>query len=311
MFGADGAAHARVRRIVGRLFAAPRLVELEGHLRALVQPLVANMVARGGGELVMELAQPIPLRLMTDLLDVPSELRDACWHWSDAFTDAGQPFLTDSERSAITLRIAECRGFMAKHVCRALAGELRGAFPDLIAPTEDGDRLTAAELLDICMLLIVAGYETTSNLIGNAAHVLLCHPELMRRVRRHKPLLLSFLEEVLRFESPVQRTTRVTRLPVELAGCQIPQGAQIIVLLGSANRDEEKFPRADEFTKPHPQPSHCFRSWSTLLSRRAIGTNRSSHCPRVLAAIYRIGVVSTRRTDCVPHVIQSTWATTA
>ena len=256
LLGADGAAHARLRRIVGRVFASQRLPGLEGRFRELVRPLIADMLARGRGELMEGLAQPVPLRLIAELLDIAPEHWDACRRWSNALTDAGQPFLTDTERSTITSSISECRVFFGEHVRRALAAELKGVFPDLVAPTADGHRLTAAELLDVCMLLVVAGNETITNLIGNAAQLLLCRPAIMRQFRQDMRLIPSFVEEVLRFESPVQRVTRVTKVPVELAGCRIPQDARVIVLIGSANRDEEKFPQADEFQMDRTPNGH-------------------------------------------------------
>jgi cytochrome P450 len=244
LIGADDPMHARVRGIVGRAFTAKWVDELAGRVRTLLQPLVDDIAARGCCELMRDLANPLPMLLVISMLEIDAGRLDDCRRWSDAIITADGFDRTEAQRKADR---AECGEFVQQHVRRAMLGDIGGIFPDLLADAGDGERLTAGELQDICKLLLIAGSETTTNLIGNSVLTTLRHPDTIQRLRTDSRLIPSFIEEVLRFESPVQGTSRITTQPVELLGCQLPRGARVRVLIGSANRDSERFANPDEF----------------------------------------------------------------
>jgi cytochrome P450 len=151
---------------------------------------------------------------------------------------------------------------------RGIADYFRALLPDrrqhpradllssLIAVEEQGDRLTEGELLATCVLLFIAGHETTVNLIGNGLLALLRHPAEVERLRREPALIGSAVEELLRYDSPVQRTARITSADVELGGKTIPKGAFVVTAIGAANRDPAHFPDPDRLDVARPDNRH-------------------------------------------------------
>jgi cytochrome P450 len=144
--------------------------------------------------------------------------------------------------------VAACRTFLANHMEQAKREPCGGWVTELLVAEAGPGGLTLPEMVDIAFLLVVAGTETTTNLIGNAAMLLAADPQRQERLRGDPQSIGTFIEEVLRFESPVQRRPRFTTQPVETAGTIIPKNARVEILIGSANRDPEKFADADKFS---------------------------------------------------------------
>jgi cytochrome P450 len=242
--------HARLRDAVSRAFT-PRAVEaLRPRVQAHVDALLDRVAPAGRMDVVTDLAEPLPRAIIGELLGIPEAHRTACAAWSAAVA-----------RSLDALPIPEDRPLVAEGQTarRALGGYVRELIAarraqpasDLVstlvdAADQDG-LLTDSELVAMVVLLLVAGTETTVSLIGTTVWVLLGHPAELARLREGPWLLPAAVEEALRWESPVQRTWRIARADVELAGHRIPAGALVVLLLGAANRDPARFAEPDRF----------------------------------------------------------------
>ena len=252
--------HTRLRTLVSKAFT-PRVVEgLRPKIEALVGEALARAAARGGLELIDELAYPLPVTVIAELLGVPS--RD--WHrfrdWSRVLISNLDPLtLRDEERVGA---FVAARDGLAAYLRGVVAERRREPRDDLIsaliAVEERGDVLGERELIVMLNLLLVAGHETTVNLIGNGMHALLRHPDQLALLRARPELIESAVEELLRWDSPVQLTSRVAIADFELGGRAIRPGELLLMLLGGANRDPEQFPdpdRLDITRSPNPHLS--------------------------------------------------------
>ncbi|WP_433329750.1 cytochrome P450 [Spirillospora sp. CA-294931] len=233
--------HTRLRRLVSKAFT-PRLVE---RLRPRVEELVDELLdgLTGRADVIASLAYPLPVRLISELLGVPPEDRDRFKGWSDALARGLDPefLLPDAD----VARRHEARVEFTTYF-RALAARRREEPEDdllsaLVAVSDGGDVLSEPELLATCVLLLVAGHETTVNLIGNGALALLRHPDQLAWFREHPEAAPAAVEELLRYDPPVQLSTRSALEDVELDGTKIALGEPILLLTGAANRDPEVF----------------------------------------------------------------------
>jgi cytochrome P450 len=244
-------AHGRMRPLMSSVFTARRVVELAPAIARTVDSLLTGMTA-GHGEVVdfmQSFAFPLPASVICELLGVPQADRARFRPLAADLTEA----LEISSGEQLTAAAA------------AAAEELAGYFTDLVAtrrarPSDDlvgalvaardasPDRLDDEELLANLIMLLVAGFETTTSLLGNGLALLTDRPELLRRVRTGEVTVPGFVEEVLRFDSPVQLTIRVALTGgLEVAGAEIPRGAGLVLLIGAANRDPSRYARPDEF----------------------------------------------------------------
>jgi pimeloyl-[acyl-carrier protein] synthase len=194
-----------------------------------------------------DLATQLPAIVIAELLGVPAADRLRFKEWSnDLISVLGNPNPTGAAE-----RFERGLGNLLDYLRDVIARRRRAPRDDLISgmivAQEERDALTDAELLATSILLLVAGHETTTNLIGNGLLALLRHPDELARLRAHPELVPSAVEEMLRYDSPVQATVRVTTTTVELGGQAIPPGALVIAMIGAANRDPEVFPEPDRF----------------------------------------------------------------
>jgi cytochrome P450 len=232
MFYMDAPDHTRLRAAFGPAFAPSRMEQL----RLRVAALVDDVFARAGSrmEIVSELARPLSLRILGELLGVPQKDLPRLQRWSDELCA-----LVD-----VTRALGGLEG--AARAAREMAEYVRAL------PKRDGliailaSQLSESELVGSVMFTLVAGHETTTGLIGNAAHALAERPQLCERLRREPWLWPTAVDELLRFDSPVQLTTRLAKQPLEIAGQSIARGEPVCLLFGAANRDLEKFAHPDE-----------------------------------------------------------------
>jgi cytochrome P450 len=240
MLRLDPPDHTRLRGLVSKAFT-PRAVEaMRLRIEKRVDALLSNAGAHGRMELVDELAAPLPVMVIAEMLGVPPEDHERFRRWSDAAI----LLLGDSpvrDRLAGSQAVAELRAYFAA------AAEARRADPRddllsaLVAAEEAGERLTMPELLASCVLLLVAGNETTTKLIGNAVLALLRHPGELALLQREPELIAPAVDELLRYDGPVQLTSRIAREDRELLGRPVRRGQQIILLLAAGNRDPAAF----------------------------------------------------------------------
>jgi pimeloyl-[acyl-carrier protein] synthase len=241
----DPPAHTRLRRLVNKAFT-PRVVEqLRDRIRAQVDELLDRVRARREMDLVADLATPLPVIVIAELLGVPTADRARLKEWSDALAVLLDPLQASAGLDACQRAYDELAAYM-----REIFGARRAAPRDdlisaLVAVEEQGQTLAETEMLALVFLILGAGHETTTNLIGNAVLALLRHPAERRRLQDDPSLIDSAVEEFLRFDSPVQATDRIAACDLEVAGRRVTQGTVVLCLLGAANRDPARFSDPD------------------------------------------------------------------
>jgi cytochrome P450 len=242
MLDLDDPDHARLRALVSKAFT-PRLIErLRGRIVALCEELLDAMERerrrKGGAELVADYALPLPATVIAELLGVPAEDHAKFHRWSNRLVSVSSK--RDMLR-AMPAALAFMR-YLRKLIERRRADPRDDLITALIRAEEAGDKLSEDELLAMAFLLLVAGHETTVNLIASGALALLELPEQAEALRNDPSLAKSAVEELLRYTSPVEMATeRYPRKEVEISGITIPRGELVLAVLGSANRDERHF----------------------------------------------------------------------
>lgn len=237
----DAPDHTRIRALVNKAFTPRRVAALRPRAESIVEALLDDAEKRGDFELVRDLAHPLPVIVIAELLGVPAEDRDEFRRWSSGVIQIIDPLSAERgmerAREAATALAGYFRGMLA----------LRRAEPRddllsaMIAAEQDGRVLGEGDLLSLCTLLLAAGHETTTNLIANAVVALLRFPEQAERLRAQPDLMPTAVEEFLRFDSPVQFTDRVALAEIELGGQRIPRGRPVALLLAAANHDPAQF----------------------------------------------------------------------
>jgi cytochrome P450 len=236
--------HTRLRRLVTREFTPRRIDGLAPRVQEITDKLLDEMTHNGArkADLVDALAFPLPMTVICELLGVPELDREAFRRWSDES-------LTPTSPQAQAAAYAELGAYLSRLIDdkRAEPGE------DLLSALihtvdEEGDRLSPAELVGMCNLLLIAGHETTANLIGNGMRALFAHPDQLRLLRCDMGLIDGAIEEMLRYDGPVQSSMeRLAVEDVELGGVLIPAGSTVRMVLADADRDTARFEEPDRF----------------------------------------------------------------
>lgn len=252
--------HTRLRALVSKAFT-PRVVErLRPRVEEIVDGILERAARAGTMELVSELAYPLPVTVIAELLGVPTEDWPRFREWSRVLVGSLDPLVApDFERLRSVLEARDAlTSYLAGIVTRRRNRPREDLISALIAVEEAGRGLSERELLVMLNLLLVAGHETTVNLIGNGVLALLRHPDQLERLRSEPGLIETALEELLRWDSPVQLTSRVALQDFQLDGKEIRRGELVLALIGAANRDPEQFPdpdRLDLGRDPNPHLS--------------------------------------------------------
>lgn len=242
----DDPDHKRLRGLVSRAFTPRRVQEMTTYVEQVVAELVDDIEARGTVDLVDELATPLPLRVISEMMGVGPSDRQDFHRWTEQFTDA-----TGSASALATLKVLPIGRRMTKLFDR-LAAERRadpddGLITALVRAQDEGDRLDDDEVVAMIFLLLLAGHDTTANLIGSSVVALLEHPEQMARLREEPEIADTAVEELLRFTTPVPcGAARIATDDVEIGGTVVPKGSPVLGMIISANRDESVFDRPDE-----------------------------------------------------------------
>jgi cytochrome P450 len=243
----DAPDHTRVRGLVNKAFTPRRVAELRPRIEAIADQLLAEPTRSQKLELIGEFAAPLPAIVIAELLGVPASDHPRFRVWAADIVGAATAVAAGSgpQKSAAAF---DALGDYLRAIIAARRRESRDdLISALVAAQEDRDALTDVELVSTAILLLLAGHETTTNLIGNGTLALLTHPDELARLRAEPELLRSAIEEMLRFDSPVQATGRSALEDVEYGGVRIPKGALAIPCIGAANRDPEVFPDPDRF----------------------------------------------------------------
>ena len=245
MAGMDPPDHTRLKRLVLKTFTPRFIGSLRGDLESLVRQLFDGIGTGGSVDLVDRLAYPFPLSVICSLLGVPAWDRRRFQAWSRSLVYLLDPGVGPEQiTSGLNARDALEDYFrdLLEERRRRPAGDLLSS---LAVVADEGDRLTTAELVSMSILLLVGGYETTANFISNGMLALIEDPDQLRRLLGHPELAASAVEELLRYDAPVQLTSRLARADLDLAGRPIRRGQEVVVMLGAANRDPERFPEPE------------------------------------------------------------------
>ena len=264
MLDRDPPDHTRLRGLVSKAFT-PRVVDgLRSRIQQIVDELITRVQAAGSMDVIEEFAYPIPVNVICEMLGVPLADHERFKGWSldiarglDSIwlpPDSEVPRRSAASRHAINDYF---RGLIAQRRASP-RGDLLSA---LIAAEEAGDKLNEEELLATCILLLIAGHETTVNLIGNGVLALLRNPGELERLRATPGLITNAVEELLRYVGPVQRTARVASAPATIGGRTIAKGEMVMPFIGAADRDPSQFPDPDRLDLTRADNRHIAFGW--------------------------------------------------
>ncbi len=242
----DPPMHTRLRRLVNQAFAPRRIREMEPRIRQITDDLLSKVELAGSFEAMKDLAEPLPTMVIAEVLGIPSADYQMFKEWSDALLEVsnvppGAPAppgfeeALEAERAYFKQRYEELR--------RHPGSDLMS----MLIQAQENDALTFDEVAGFFNLLLLAGNETTTNLIGNGLYALIRHPEQVEALRRDPALMAGAIEEMLRWDCPIQATGRNVARDCEFAGVRMRKGTVVVVLNGAANRDPAQFPDADQF----------------------------------------------------------------
>jgi cytochrome P450 len=251
--------HTRMRSLANVAFSRKAVEDWRPEIKRIADELLDAMVERDEVDLMETFAYPLPVTVIAELLGVPLEDRDNFVRWGrqliELFSFSIEDFTPDRQRLGVQA-IESFNGYF-----EGLADERRDQPRDdlltaLVQAEADGERLSHDELLATCLLLLLAGHETTANLIGNGTVALLRHPDALTRLRDDPSVVSSAIEELLRYDSPVQMTARTTLEPIEIRGVTIPANNRVAAMLASSNRDPERFDRPDDLVLDRTSAPH-------------------------------------------------------
>ncbi|MCX5725276.1 MAG: cytochrome P450 [Nitrospirae bacterium] len=237
----DPPRHTRFRRLVNKAFTLKRIETLIPWITNVANELLDEMTPLEE-DVMQAYAIPLPIKIIARLLGIPGEDYIKLKRWSDTFLAFSS--MTPEERALSNQEMMAYFGRMASTRRAQGAEDLITA---LVEAEVEGESLDDSEIIGFCMLVLIAGNETTTNLIGNMLGILADRPELWRQLQKDRSLVDTVIEETLRYESPFQRLSRQTTREVELSGVKIPKDSLVTIYYGAANRDPDEFPAPDEF----------------------------------------------------------------
>lgn len=254
MLRTDPPDHTRLRRLISRGFTVRRITEMRPRIQELVDELLDGVAARGDErpvDLMAELAYPLPVLVMSELLAVPEHTHEDFRRWA-ADVVSSDPAVQDRKPDSYR----NLMNFIIDLIGRRRAQPGDDLLSALVSMRDNEDRLDDAELVSMVFLLLVAGVETTVNLLGTGAYLLLTHPDQADALREQPQRVTAAVEEVLRYQAPVEITTRCTLESVPFGDTIVPQGSLVLINLSAANRDPDRFSEPDEFDTTRGDSRH-------------------------------------------------------
>jgi len=253
----DPPRQTKLRKIISSTFTPRRMALLEPRVRAMTAEYLDPLCERGEFDFIQDFSAKLPMDVISTMLGVPRHDQDQLRHWSDTLLHR------EPGQASVTPAGVQAAGNLVRYFAQDLGRRKREPGDDLIsaliAAEVDGERLTDEEIFGFCFLLVIAGNETTTKMLGNAMFLLHRHPEQRALLAREPSRVAAAVEEVLRFDTSTHMLARVLTRDVERHGKLLPKGDRVLLLIGSGNRDERVFDRADEFdiTRP-PQQNLSF-----------------------------------------------------
>ena len=266
LVSSDPPVHTKLRGLVTRAFTARAVANLEPRIASLTHEMLDQVIETGRMDLVDDLAYPLPVIVIAEMLGIPSDDRAQFRVWSDQLVRSADNLFGDREamkpeasESGSPLVMAGMEPYLARIIEARRRDPREDLISGLVAAELDGEQLTAGDLMSFCSLLLVAGNVTTTNLVTNAMLSFIQHRPALDQLQADPSLLPAAIEEVLRYTSPVQFMFRITTGPVALSGQTVPAGSVVLAFIGSANRDSAKFVEAGKFDiRREPNPHIAF-----------------------------------------------------
>lgn len=248
-------AHTRLRKLIMNVFTPRAIRAITPRIEALVDELLAPILERGSAEIIHDLAFPLPATVICELLGIPPQDRDRNREWTNRIAATIDPMLTTpASIAAAEVAMTEWDAYIRELLAAKRKTPGDSLLDAMLAADVEGARLTEDEIAANAVFLFVAGHETTTNLIGNGLLALLRHPAQLAKLRAEPALLDNAVEELLRFDSPVQFAPRVPLEAIEIEGVTLPPEMPITVMLGCANRDPRRYERPNDLDVARPDP---------------------------------------------------------
>jgi cytochrome P450 len=255
LIGTDPPEHTRLRRLVAKAFTARRVEGLRPRVQEIADALLDRITPRGSADLVGEFALPLPITVIGELLGVPEADRDRFRGWTDEMLD--RPFDPGSDMARVAEGRERMHGYLSDLVAAKRTDPADDLLTDLVQASDEGERLDAQELLAMTFLLLIAGYVTTVSLVGNGTLALLRRPDQLERLRADPSLVPQAVEELLRFDGPVNPgLTRFALEDLGIGGVRIPRGDMVLLAIAAADRDPKRFPDPDRLDVGAADPGH-------------------------------------------------------
>lgn len=258
MMAADGTEHTRMRTLVSRAFNASAIHRLESRIRQIAHRLAEGLERKGEADFVSQFAMPLPAFVIGELLGLDASLHSRFKGWSDDIASVTPVPLSPEDAQRTLTSIADITRYLTEVIEARRRSPTDDLVSDLVRAEVEGQALTEREIIDFLVLLLIAGLETTVHLLANSLLFLASHPEELARLRAQPDLVPKFIEEMLRYDSPVHALVRIVTSDVTLSGVRISQGDVVLALIASANRDEHRYPEPDRFDLHRDQPGLSF-----------------------------------------------------
>jgi pimeloyl-[acyl-carrier protein] synthase len=260
----DAPDHTRLRGLASMAFTPARVEALRSHIREILDDLLGPLLVAGRMDVIADLAAPLPAIVTAEMMGVPTADADQLKEWSADFAEVLGNFQHNPDHASRTLKCVEEMTSYFREAIQSQREQPRdGLINALLTAEIDGDRLTEEEIIANCIVTMVGGQETTTNLIGNGMLTLLRHPDELERLRNDLTLIPSAVEELLRYESPSQHTARICPEDTELGGKKIRKGQAVIAVMGAGNRDPERFPDPDRLDLGRTDNRHLAFGWAS------------------------------------------------
>ncbi len=256
MLDLDPPDHTRLRALVSKAFTPRAVAALGPRAQQIVEELLNDLAHKKRFDLISEFAFPLPVIVIAEMLGIPAQDRDRFNVWSNDIALAVEPVLTNEEIARVKQASDEIVDYFESIIAQRRRRPEDDMLSALLAAEEEGDKLTHDELIGTLMLLLVAGNETTRSLIGNGMLALLKNPAQLQRLRDNPELLDSAIDELLRYDSPVQFIIRVVMEDTQFKGRRLRAGQKIMILVGAANRDPAVFTNPNALNIERNEKSH-------------------------------------------------------
>ena len=260
----DAPDHTRLRGLASTAFTPARVEALRSHIKEILNDLLEPLLRAGQMDVIADLAAPLPAIVTAEMMGLPIADANQLKDWSADFAEVLGNFQHNPDRAARTLKcVEEMTSYFRDAVQKMRTDPREGLINALLTAEIDGDRLTEEEIIANCIVTMVGGQETTTNLIGNGVLTLLRNPDQLERLQNDIGLIPSAVEELLRYESPSQHTARICREDTELGGKLIRKGQAVIAVMGAGNRDPERFPDPDKLDLGRTDNRHLAFGWAS------------------------------------------------